>query len=291
MSADAPELGVIIVNYDSGRWLERCLDGLAAHTGGLAVETIVVDNASRDGSERTAEGRPGVRLVRNPANVFLSPAWNQAAASTTAPWLLFLNPDTEWWAGTLADLVGDAASNPAAGMVGPMIRNTDGSVYASGRRFPSVVDGVGHAFGSIFTRENRFTRRYEMEGWDRATSREVDWVSGCCMLMPREAFDAVGGFDEAFPLYAEELDMATRLRDAGWSVRFTPVVEILHEVGVSTGGADRPHALVVMHSTSMYRYYANHRAAGWRRLSLPFAWAALRARAEIAWTAGKVRRR
>ena len=109
------------------------------------------------------------------------------------------------------------------------------------------------------------------------------------MLMPRQAFDAVGGFDEGFPLYAEEFDMATRLHDAGWSVRFTPVAEILHEVGVSTGGDDRPHRLVVMHSTSMYRYYAKHRAPGWRRATLPFAWLALRARAEIAWLAGKMR--
>ena len=107
------------------------------------------------------------------------------------------------------------------------------------------------------------------------------------MLIPRTAFDAVAGFDEGFPLYAEELDIATRLRDAGWSVLFTPEVEITHAVGVSTGGDRRPHRLVVMHSDSLYRYYARHRAAGWRRVTLPVAWLALRARAEIAWLLGK----
>jgi len=172
-----------------------------------------------------------------------------------------------------------------------MVRNPDGTVYTSGRRFPSVVDAVGHAFVSLVRKDNAFTRRYQMDGWDRTTEREVDWVSGACMLLPRAAFDAVGGFDEGFPLYAEELDIATRLRDVGWSVLFTPEVEITHAIGVSTGGDRRPHRLVVMHSDSLFRYYARHRAEGWRRVTLPVAWLALRARAEIAWLMGRVAHR
>jgi GT2 family glycosyltransferase len=104
------------------------------------------------------------------------------------------------------------------------------------------------------------------------------------MLIPRDAFDRMGGFDEGFPLYAEELDMATRLRDAGWSVLFTPEVEVLHEIGVSTPRARR---ISLMHSRSIYRYYRKHRAGGWRRVTLPFAWGALRLRAEIAWFRGR----
>jgi len=184
-----------------------------------------------------------------------------------------------------------ARAHPRAGIVGPMVRNPDGTVYASGRRFPSVIDAAGHAFVSLVRKDNAFTRRYHMEGWNRTTEREVDWVSGCCMLIPRAAFEAVDGFDEGFPLYAEELDIATRLRDAGWSVVFTPEVEITHAVGVSTGGDRRPHRLVVMHSSSLYRYYARHRAIGWRRVTLPVAWAVLRARAEIAWLVGRVTHR
>ncbi len=286
-----PDLAVIIVNYDSGPWLARCLDSLEAHRGGLPTEVVVVDNASRDGSEWAAARRDGVRLVRNPRNVYLSPAWNQGAALTRASWLLFLNPDTEWWHGTLAGYVAEAAAATRAGIVGPMVRNTDGTVYASGRTFPSVVDALGHAFITPFTRDNRFTRRIEMGGWDRSTPRDVDWVSGCCMLMPRAAFDEVGGFDEAFPLYAEELDISARLHDAGWTVRFTPAVEIIHGIGVSTGGRRRPHRVVVMHSTSLYRYYAKHRARGWWRATLPFAWVALRVRAELAWVVERVRSR
>jgi N-acetylglucosaminyl-diphospho-decaprenol L-rhamnosyltransferase len=289
MSAHRPDLAVVIVNYNTGDWLTRCLASLQQHRGDIPTDVIVIDNASADGSHRAAvAAHPWARLIENDANRYLSPAWNQGARATDAPYLLFLNPDTEWWKGTLADLVDVARAHPDAGIVGPMVRNVDGTVYPSGRTFPSVLDGVGHAVLSPFTRDNPFTRRYEMDGWDRTSERVVDWVSGCCMLLPRAAYDAVGGFDERFLLYGEELDIATRLAADGWSVLFTPAVEILHEVGVSTGGDRRPHRIVVMHSTSLYRYYRRHRAHGWRRLTLPFAWALLRLRAEVAWLRGRV---
>jgi len=287
-AAAAADIAVVIVNFNTGDWLARCLASIEAARGDIAAEVVVIDNASSDGSADAAEAA-GVRLIRNATNRYLSPAWNQGAAETDSPFLLFLNPDTEWFHGTLADLVAVARANPRAGIVGPMLRNPDGTVYPSGRRFPSLANAVGHAFVSPITRDNRFTRRYEMEGWDRTTERQVDWVSGACMLFPRSAFDEMRGFDEGFPLYAEELDIATRLRDAGWSVVFTPAVEVIHAVGISTGGNRRPHRLVVMHSASLYRYYRLHRAPGWRRVTLPLAWLALRVRAEVAWLIGRVR--
>jgi N-acetylglucosaminyl-diphospho-decaprenol L-rhamnosyltransferase len=287
-AAAAADIAVVIVNFNTGDWLARCLASIEAARGDIAAQVVVIDNASSDGSADAAEAA-GVRLIRNATNRYLSPAWNQGAAETDSPFLLFLNPDTEWFHGTLADLVAVARANPRAGIVGPMLRNPDGTVYPSGRRFPSLANAVGHAFVSPITRDNRFTRRYEMEGWDRTTERQVDWVSGACMLFPRSAFDEMRGFDEGFPLYAEELDIATRLRDAGWSVVFTPAVEVIHAVGISTGGNRRPHRLVVMHSASLHRYYRLHRAPGWRRVTLPLAWLALRVRAEVAWLIGRVR--
>jgi N-acetylglucosaminyl-diphospho-decaprenol L-rhamnosyltransferase len=242
-AAPAAELAVVIVNFNTGDWLARCLASIESARGDIA----------------------------------------------DAPYLLFLNPDTEWFTGTLSDLVAVARAHPRAGIVGPMLRNPDGTAYPSGRRFPSLLNAVGHAFVSPITRANPFTRRYEMDGWDRTSEREVDWVSGACMLFRRTAFEEMHGFDERFPLYAEELDIATRLRGAGWSVVFTPDVEVIHAVGVSTGGEGRPHRLVVMHSQSLYRYYRLHRASGWRRVTLPLAWLALRVRAEVAWLIGRVR--
>lgn len=274
----APDLSVLIVNYRTGDYLSRCLASLERHRGDISVETIVIDNASGDGSQEPARDRPGTVLIENPRNVFLSPAWNQAAGLAGGRWLLFLNPDTELLHGTLGEYVTIAQASPKAGIIGPMIRNTDGSVYPSGRAFPRILDAVGHALFGSTRPDNRFTSRYHLGGWDRTSAREVDWVSGACMLMPRAAYEAVGGFDESFLLYGEELDIATRLRDAGWDVRFEPAIEVLHAGGVSTG---RSRRMLRLHSSSIYRYYRKHRAVGWRRYTLPLAWAFLRLRAEI----------
>jgi N-acetylglucosaminyl-diphospho-decaprenol L-rhamnosyltransferase len=264
----AAELAVVIVNFNTGTYLER-----------------VIDNASHDGSHTAAvAAHPWARLIVNPTNVFLSPAWNQGIRETSAPYVLLLNPDVEWWHGTLADYVAVAKANPRAGMVGPMVRNSDGSIYESGRVLPRVADAVGHAFLGTVRPDNPFTRRYHMDGWARTTERTVDWVSGCCMLVPRDAFDEVGPLDEGFLLYGEELDLATRLGEAGRSVIYTPAVEIVHEIGVSTG---RSRRMIRMHSQSMLRYYRKHRAHGWRKMTVPLAWAALTLRAELEWLRGR----
>jgi N-acetylglucosaminyl-diphospho-decaprenol L-rhamnosyltransferase len=281
----AAELAVVVVNYDTGTYLERCLASLERHRGDIELDVLVIDNASHDGSHTAAvAAHPWVRLIENPENVYLSPAWNQGIRETSAPFVLLLNPDVEWWHGTLADYVAVAKANPRAGLVGPMVRNSDGSTYESGRLFPSVTDAVGHAFLGTLRPDNPFTRRYHLDGWDRTTERAVDWISGCCMLVPREAFEEVGPLDEGFLLYGEELDLATRLREAGRTVLFTPEVEIVHEIGVSTG---RSRRIIRMHSQSMLRYYRKHRAHGWRKMTVPVAWAALTLRAELEWLRGR----
>ncbi len=105
------------------------------------------------------------------------------------------------------------------------------------------------------------------------------------MLLPRTVFDEVGPLDEGFPLFGEELDFATRLRDAGRTVLFTPDVEIVHEIGVSRGHS---REMLLMHSASVYRYYRKHRAGGWRRATLPAALAVLRLRVELEALRGRI---
>ena len=246
---------------------------------------LVIDNASHDGSHTKAiASHPWARLIENPENVFLSPAWNQGIREHRRAVRPAPEPRHRVVDGDARRLRGGRAHAPTRGDRGADDPQPDGTVYPSGRPIPSVVDAAGHAFIGPFAPGNRFSRRYRMEGWDRTTEREVDWVSGCCMLLPRKVFDEVGLLDESFLLYGEELDLATRLRDAGWSVLFTPRVEVLHAIGVSTG---RSRRMTVMHSASIYRYYRKHRAVGWRKLTLPVAWMALRVRAEVAWMRGR----
>ena len=287
--APRSDLAVVIVNYNAGAYLTRCVTSVLQNTAGLELDVLVIDNASHDGSAPVAKtAQPDIRVTMNPTNRGLSAAWNQGADDTDSPWILFLNPDAELWAGSLDGFVKVGESHPDVAVLGPVVRNADGTLYESGRGIPSVTQAVGHAFVGAFRSDNRFTRAYRQADTDRLAEREVDWVSGACMLVRRKAFEQVGRFDEGFFLYAEELDLTTRLRDAGWKVLYTPELEILHEGAVSTGRSVRTHR---MHSASIYRYYRKHRADGWRRVTLPFAWLALRVRAELVGLRDRVRAR
>jgi N-acetylglucosaminyl-diphospho-decaprenol L-rhamnosyltransferase len=273
------DLGVVVVNYNAGEHLLRCLESVQSSAGDASVEVIVVDNASRDGSmERLAEVNPDVARIENRDNRGFAAAVNQGIRASAAPYLFVLNPDAEITGGTLSGLLKLADDRPRVGAIGPLVRDLDGSLYPSARKVPTIGEAIGHAFLHPFNTENRYSRAYTMADWDRASEREVSWVSGSCVLLRRAALEQVGLFDEGYFMYAEDADLCTRLRSAGWTVLFTPELEVTHERGVSTPNSKR---MIRVHSDSIYRYFAKHHAVGWRRALLPFAWLALRARAEL----------
>jgi len=273
-----PELAVVIVNHNAGAYLLRCLRSVLERSGDVELEIVVVDNASTDGSaEEAAAAFPQARLIRCENRGFAAGV-NVGIGATSAPFVLVLNPDVEIVSGTLAELVRLAEARPRAGAIGPRILNPDGTVYPSGRTVPSLPTAVGHAFlGPVWPR-NPFTRRYHLADWDRTTERRVDWISGAAFLLRRRALEEVGPLDERFFLYAEEVDLFKRLREAGWDIVFTPSLEVVHEQGVSTGRSRRMH---LIHAESVYRYFEKHHAHGWRRALLPLARLVLRARAEL----------
>jgi N-acetylglucosaminyl-diphospho-decaprenol L-rhamnosyltransferase len=273
---DVPDLAVVVVNHNTGDFLDRCMSSIASSAGELRVEVVVVDNASSDGSADGAAG-PGVQLIRNPDNRGFARAANQGIAATDAPLLLLLNPDAEVVGGSLPALVKVARERPRAGAVGALVRNPDGSVQPSARRVPRLGEALGHAFLGPIWRRNPWTRSYTMAGWDRSSEREVEWVSGSAMLLRREALDEVGTFDEGYFMYVEDVDLCTRLRRAGWEVLFSPELEVVHQIGVSTHGQRGPMAFA--HSDSIYRYFAKHRATGARVLLKPAVRVALWLRA------------
>src|SRR5207342_3155963 len=136
-----------------------------------------------------------------------------------------------------------------------LTKNPDGTVYPSARKVPSISESLMHSFLGPFVPDNRWTRSYTMAGWDRHGERQVEWVSGSSMLLRREALDAVGIFDEGYFMYVEDVDLCTRMRDAGWEVWFSPELEVEHEAGSVTKGSRR---MTLEHSKSIYRYYVRH---------------------------------
>jgi N-acetylglucosaminyl-diphospho-decaprenol L-rhamnosyltransferase len=275
-----PDLGVVIVNYNAGEFLRRCVRSVMASAGDVSVDVVVVDNASTDGSAgAVAAAHPEIRLMENARNRGFAAAANQGIAATDAQFLLLLNPDAEIVAGTLASLVKVAREHPGAGAVGCLVRNPDGSIQPSARRVPRLFEALMHAFLGPIRPDNRWSRSYTMADWDRASEREVEWISGSAMLLRREALDEVGPFDEGYFMYVEDIDLCTRLRAAGWTVLFSPEVEVRHEIGVSARGQSRRMAFA--HSTSIYRYFVKHRSEGPAAALRPFVRAALWLRAEL----------
>jgi len=228
------DLAVIVVSHDQERWLPRCLSTLLEHTEGLSVDLVVVDNgatgAARDLVERDF---PQARAIASENRGFAH-ACNLAARSCDASWLLFLNPDTEVQEGSLAELM--AGLQAEVGIAGVRQLDDSGAVIPTMRLFPSASRAVGDSLGL-----ERFPRRPDWLGerelrlarYDREF--EGDWTIGSFMLVRREAWDGVGGFDERFFLYSEEVDLCLRVRRAGWKIVHSPAVTILHH-----GNADRP---------------------------------------------------
>jgi N-acetylglucosaminyl-diphospho-decaprenol L-rhamnosyltransferase len=258
---DHADLAVVVVNHNTGSYLARCMESVHAAAGDVRLEVVVVDNASADGSaERAVARHPQVTLLANPDNRGFARAANQGVAATSAPFVLLLNPDAEVIGGTLAALAKVARERPGAGTIGALVRNPDGTIQPSARRVPRLGEALGHAFLGPFWSGNRWTRSYTMADWDRSSEREVEWVSGSAMLVRRDAFEEVGAFDEGYFMYVEDVDLCTRMRRVGWNVLFSPELEVVHQIGVSTRGQRGPMAFA--HSRSIYRYFVKHRAGG-----------------------------
>jgi N-acetylglucosaminyl-diphospho-decaprenol L-rhamnosyltransferase len=259
-------VAVVLVTYESAEDLAGCLGSLPAAAGPHELEVVVVDNASRDTSAEIAR-RLGVKVLENPANLGLSRAIDRGAAATAAPWLLLVNPDTRLAPGSLARMLETAGADPTIGCVGPHLRNSDGSEYPTGRRFPSILVGAAHAALGTVWPGNPATRRYHLADLDRSRPVQVDWVSGACMLLRRAAYQAAGRFDAGYFMYFEEMDFCLRLAKAGWRVVYDPGAEVTHMLGGSTRSA--PYRKVWNHHRSALRFYRRRYAGDPRRLLLP----------------------
>jgi hypothetical protein len=252
------ELSIIIVSWNVRRDLEVCLRSLRDNSD-CPHEVIVVDNASADDTVQMLQGYPEARLIGNADNRGFAAANNQGLAVARGAWLLLLNPDTIVPPGALRALLDFAHAHPEAGVIGPRLLNSDGSLQYSCRQFPTIRAAMfRHTFlGRLFPHTQSMCD-YLMCDWPHDQPREVDWLSGACMVINRRAYEQVGGLDEGFYWGSEDVDYCTRMHQAGWQVLYTPQPAITHAIGRSTDQAIIP--TIIRTHRSMQRLYAKHLA-------------------------------
>jgi len=261
-------VAVVTVTYSPGPHLERFLASLSMATE-RPVTVLLADNGSTDGTPQAAVERyPNVRLIDMGANLGYGTAVNRAVAQLDDDdWMIVANPDVQWGPGSIDALLGAAARWPRAGALGPLVRDPDGSVYPSARHLPSLIRGSMHAVLGPFWKRNPWTTAYRQERFE-PTERPVGWLSGSCLLVRRSAFSQIGGFDERYFMYMEDVDLGDRLGKAGWLSVYVPSAEVLHHKGHSTGRD--PANYLAAHHKSTYLFLAD-RYSGWRLA--PLRWA------------------
>lgn len=226
-TAPAP-VDVVIVSWNVRDELLDCLGSVAASRG-VAPRTVVVDNASSDGSADAVATRfPDVRLIRNRANLGFARAANQGIAAGTAPSVLLLNPDTIVPPEGIASLVSRLASLPDHGMIVPRLTDSRGRVESSAYLFPSLRIALLVALGCHRLASRSQQERMLIPGRWGSTERDVPWAIGAAMLVRRTAIERVGLLDESFFVYAEDMEWCDRMWSAGLGVRYTPAVTVIH---------------------------------------------------------------
>jgi len=236
-------LSVVIVSTNDAVWLRPCLESVYAHAGGLELDLVVADNESTDETAAlVGEEFPAARVVRCENRGF-GHANNRAALTCSSPYILFLNPDTEILTGRLSDLVAFLDGRPEIGLLSVRQLTADGIVFPTIRRFPNALRALGECIGS--ERLPGALSRLGPRILDRAVyerETEADWLTGAFMVLRAETLQGAGLFDERFFMSSEEVDLALRVRHAGWKVVHSPAMTILHHVHMGQPLSDRMEA-------------------------------------------------
>jgi GT2 family glycosyltransferase len=267
-------LSIVIVNYGTRTLLRDCLQSIR-HSGVGDLETIVVDNHSRDDSVALVRGEfPEARLIVNCDNLGFSKANNQGIQAAQGEYILLLNSDTVVLPRTLQSMTDFMAAHPEAGAAGCRLRSADGSTQASAGRHPRLgltplffrLSGISQLIrGARIRRWVRQRLGFLLGPAVRAcldayaaedSPLEVETLSGACLMLRHEAIAQVGPLDENFFMYLEDLDYCMRLRQAGWRLYYLPGAELIHLGGQSSGGRMRTQS--VRFYQSLFYFYGKH---------------------------------
>lgn len=259
------DISVIIVNWNVRDLLDKCLSSLfaaqesadMASGGRQALEIIVVDCNSQDASVAMVRDRyPAVRLIALCENVGFTRGNNLGMAAAAADTLLLLNPDTEVCKDSLTTMLGFLRQRPDIGILGPHTLNMDGSHQSTRRRFPTLMTGALESTWLSFLAPSGPIDSYFMRDTDDSSILEVDWVQGSALMLRRAVLQDIGGLDEGFVMYSEELDFCKRAKDAGWGVMYHGGAKIKHHGGKSS---EQVAAFKqIQFHTSKLRYFRKH---------------------------------
>jgi len=256
------DLSIIIVNWNSADFVRQCVRSVGEHTRGIGVEIVVIDSGSFDGcGEMLAREFPHVRFIQSDKNLGFARGNNQAAKQAAGRWLVFLNPDTELRGPALNRLFEVAAALPKAGAMGARLLNGDGTLQTSClQSFPTVANQVLDA--DLLRKWFPRSRLWGMAPLYAGSSEpaEVEGISGACLMTPRALFEQLGGFNEDYFMYYEDMDYCLKVRRAGWKNYYVPAAEIVHHGGKSSGGEHSKFSSVMM-AESGWRFFRAHRGA------------------------------
>ena len=230
------DLSIVIVSWNVRDLLRCCLASLTNGARSLAVETLVVDNASSDGSAAMVRSDfPNAILIENEENLGFTRANNQALERSTGRYVLLLNPDTEIVSDALRAMVSFMDGSPQIGVLGPQLIFADDTVQSSRRRFPDLRTlFVESTVLQRFFTGSAMLRRFYVLDKPHDEVQDVDWVVGACLMARREAAQAVGLLDEQFFMYSEEMDWCNRIKQKGWRVVYLPTAKVVHLEGRSS---------------------------------------------------------
>ena len=296
--APAPALSVLVVSYNSKPLIDALLQRLARELSGLDAELLLVDNASHDGTAaHVQQHHPWVRLIASDSNLGFAAANNLAARAARGRFLLLLNPDALPHPGTVARGLALMQAHHEVGMAGARLLDEAGRTQPSARMFPSPLQELLVLSGlAVRYPRSRLCGHLDRSWADPDQAAAVDWVPGAFALMPRALFAALGGFDERFFLYYEEVDLCQRVRAAGLQVMYWPELRVQHVGGASArtvAGASLSRSgsqLTLWRARSGLLYYRKHHGwlVAWLVNRLERGWHALRRRrAHLQGVAGK----
>jgi hypothetical protein len=230
-----PDLSIVIVAWNVRDLLQACLKSIMGSAASLSQEIIVVDNASADGTpDMLRSSFRNVLLIEPGRNTGFSGGNNLGLAASQGRYILLLNPDTIVLDSAVADLAHYLDTHPSVGVVGPQLLNDNGSVQSSRRRFPTFWTAIFESTWLQQVAPKRILNRYYMLDCPDDENCEVDWLQGSALMVRREVFEQVGGFDEGYFMYSEELDWQRRIKTAGWDIVYNPAARIIHYGGKSS---------------------------------------------------------